>query len=304
MSEPVKVALAGVGQLGTHILRHLLAANHPVVVLTRTGSSSKSSLPTSPLITVAEVDYNSSESIQPHLTGVHTVIATVGSTSIAAQTNLIAAAAAANVSRFIPSEFGCDTTLPDVAKLPVYAGTKVPVQKQLQALAAANPSFTYTLVLNQAFLDSGLTNGFIADIPNHKINLYDGGDSPFSATSLDSVAVAVVGVLNHLEETKNRAVYVHDVVTTQNEILDIVKEKDGQAWSVAPVDLATLVKDSYAELGKEKPDFGMAMSGFVRQAAFGPGWGNDWSGKTDNALLGVKEMSKGEWREYVRSFVK
>ena len=83
MTTPVKVALAGAtGQLGAHILKHLLAANHPVVVLTRADSGSKSKLPSSPLITIAEVDYASADSITPHLNGVHTVIAAVGSTGM------------------------------------------------------------------------------------------------------------------------------------------------------------------------------------------------------------------------------
>lgn len=305
MSSPVKVALAGAsGQLGAHILKHLLAANHPVVVLTRAGSDSKSKLPTSPLITVAEVDYASADSITPHLSGVHTVIAAVGSAAIAQQTNLIVAAASAHVTRFIPSEFGCDTLNLQASKLPVYGG-KVAVQDQLKALAApADATLSYTLFYNQAFLDSGLTNGFIADVPNHKVNLYDDGDTPFSATRLDTIGRGVAAVLRNLDATKNRAVYVHDVVTTQNEVVELVKAKDGQAWSVAPVDLATLVKDCYAELGKEKPDFGTAMVGFVRQAAFGKGWGCDFSGRTDNDLLGIEGMGKEEWKEYLLSFVK
>jgi nucleoside-diphosphate-sugar epimerase len=304
MSSPIKVALAGAtGQLGEHILRHLLAANHPVVILTRADSSTKSKLPSSDLISVAEVDYNSTDSITPHLNGVHTVIAAVGSTSIASQTNLVTAAASASVQRFIPSEFGSDTLLPENAKLPVYAA-KTAVKEQLKSLSATNPSFTYTLFYNNAFLDSGLTNGFIADVPNHKANLYDGGERPFSATKLDTIGRAVVTLLQHLEETKNRAVYIQDVATTQKEVIDIVKEKDGQSWSIAPIDLPTLLKDSYAELGKDKPDFGTAMVGFVRQAAFGEGRGCDFSDHLDNELLGVKGLTKEEWKEYVRSFVK
>ncbi|ETN37759.1 uncharacterized protein HMPREF1541_07382 [Cyphellophora europaea CBS 101466] len=303
MSSPFKVALGGAaGQLGSYVLKHLLQASHPVVVLTRVGSKTTSQLPSSPLITVAEVDYASPDTITPHLNGVHTVIATLGSTSIAAQTGLISAAASAGVSRFIPSEFGCDTFAPRVSELPVY-GAKVAVQKQLKALADSQPGFTWTAVLNQAFLDSGLTNGFIADVPNHKINLYDGGDTPFSATRLDTIARAVVGVLSHLEETRNRAVYVHDIVTTQNEIVGFAKEADGQSWSVAPVDLTVLREEAYKELGKEKPDFATAMTGLVRQAAFGKGWGCDFTGKVDNELLGLKGMTKEELKAYVASYL-
>jgi hypothetical protein len=301
MTEQFKVALAGAtGQMGKPILEALLAKNYPVVVLSRSASPD---LPKSPLITVVQTDYSDPEPIIPHLQGVHTVIAALGSLSIAQQKPLVEAAYQAKVKRFIPSEFGCDTVAPRVAALPVYAD-KVAVRKRLVELAASNSDFTWTSIHNNAFMDSGLHNGFIASVPKHSINLYDEGTVPFSTTRLSTVAQAVVGILSHLEETKNRPVYIHDLVTTQHEVMDLAKDIDGQPWSIAPVDTAVLYDDSNKELQKEKPDFGTAMLSFVRVAAFGNGWGCDFSDKLDNELLGLKGMTEVELKEYIAGYLK
>jgi hypothetical protein len=301
MAEQFKIALAGAtGQMGKPILEALIANNYPVVVLSRSASPD---LPKSSLITIVQTDYSNPESITPHLQGVHTVIAALGSLSIAQQKPLVEAAFQAKVKRFIPSEFGCDTVAPRVAALPVYKD-KVAVRTRLAELAATSPDFTWTSVHNNAFLDSGLHNGFIASAPRHSINLYDEGTVPFSTTRLSTIAQAVLGILSHLEETKNRPVYIHDLATTQAEIMDLAKEIDGEAWSVAPVDTAVLYEDSDKELRKEKPDFGTAMLSYVRVAAFGKGWGCDFSDKLDNELLGVKGMSKEELKEYIAGYLK
>ena len=75
-------------------------------------------------------------------------------------------------------------------------------------MAAANPEFTYTFVRNGAFLDWGIEQSFLLDLKLGKPRIFDGGDQFFASTTLESVGQAVVGVLKHPDETKNRAVYV------------------------------------------------------------------------------------------------
>ncbi len=72
---------------------------------------------------------------------------------------LIDAAVEAGVRRFIPSEFGSDSTNPKAAALPVFR-SKIAAQKALAERAAASTSgFTYTLVITGPLLGWGLTQG-------------------------------------------------------------------------------------------------------------------------------------------------
>jgi hypothetical protein len=303
-SKPVKVAVAGAGQLGLPIVKALLAANHPVIVLSR---STPKDLPKSDLLSVAQVDYTSQDSIKPAMKGVHTLVSTLGSLAIDAQGPLIHAAHAAGVSRVIPSEFGCDTHHHLAATLPVYAG-KVAVQKQVESLASKSPEFSWTMIHNNAFLDSGLTNGFIANVPEKKLLRYDGGNVPFAATRLSVIADAVVGVLRNLEGTKNKSLRIQDVRTTQNEILEILGAgREGKGWEIEEFDTKKDREDGFRELQEKGKDanFGKIMLGQIRGAAFAEGWGADFGVRApDNELVGIKEMERGEWEEYVRSFVK
>ncbi len=249
-----------------------------------------------------EVDYKDSKSIGPVLKGVDVVISTLGAPALGDQMNLINAAFEAGVQRFIPSEFGSDTAHPKNSSLPVYGG-KVASADRLKELSSENPKFTYTLVNNGAFFDSGLQNGFTIDPATHTTRIFNGGDVPFSVTRLSTVANAVTNLLDHLDETKNRGVYIHDTVVTQNQLVGIVKDIDGKEWDLTPVDSQQLQKDSYEELKKPSPDFGKAMMGFLPSAIYGEGSGGDFTGKTDNELLGVKGMSKAEVREMIRGIV-
>lgn len=301
---PLKVAIAGAtGNLGVPILDALLDANFPVTVLTRKGSSNASKLPSNPNITIKEVDYGSVSDLTAALKGIDAVVSTLATEVVGTQTLLIDAAIAAGVSRFIPSEFGSDTANPKTAALPVFK-FKVDTAKYLQSKVAENPSFSYTLILNGAFFDWGLQAGFVINPAKHSAVLYDGGDRPFSTTTLATIGKAVVGVLNHLPETANRPVYVHDTATTLNKLIGYAKEKDGKEWDVSTKSTDEIFQESFAELQKGKDaNIGAAMVGFIRKALYGEGYGGDYTGRTDNALLGIPEKSEAEVKALVQSFV-
>jgi hypothetical protein len=122
-----------------------------------------------------------------------------------------------------PSEFGSDLANPKTAALPVF-GYQVNVIKYMEEKAAADPGSSYTNVRNGASLDWGLEQNFLLDLKSGSPRVYDGGDQLCSATTLASAGKAVVGVLEHPEETENRAVYVLDLQTSQNRSLVIVKK--------------------------------------------------------------------------------
>jgi hypothetical protein len=137
-----------------------------------------------------------------------------------------------------------------------------------------------------------------------KARLYNGGDVWFSATLLDDVAKAVLGVVGKQEETKNRVVYVHSALVTQNQLIQYAKDKDGKEWDTMVEETETVTNESYAELEKgEQGDVERALLGFCIVAMFDEGYGCGFSGKLDNEVVGVKGLSDCEVRKVVESYL-
>ncbi|TPX18602.1 uncharacterized protein E0L32_002459 [Thyridium curvatum] len=298
MSAIKNVAIAGAaGSLGTVVLKHLIASNKfNITILRRVGSSSTydSSLK------VVDVDFASVPSLTDALKGQDAVISTFGTTGFSLQTTLIDAAAAAGVKRFIPSEFGSNLDNPKTRALPVFA-EKVKTQEALKEKAKTT-GLTYTVIYNSAFLDWGLKVGFTLRWSEYKPALYNGGDVTFSATTLDSVADAVVGVLSHPEETRNRAVYVEDVKITQSQLLDIAKKiAPGKPWEVQHVKTDDLVAQSNDNLAKGQID-AMTFVNYIFAAIFDPSYGGNFE-KTDNELLGLKGKTLADVEEIAKKII-
>ncbi|KIY00487.1 uncharacterized protein Z520_04172 [Fonsecaea multimorphosa CBS 102226] len=300
---PVKVAVAGAtGNIGLPVVKALLDANYSVIALTRKGSNSASKLPQSSNLAVKEVDYTSVPDLTAALEGVKVVVSTLATSSIGEQNPLIDASIAAGVERFLPSEFGSDTCNPKTAALPVFK-FKVATQEYLKTKVSENPKFSYTLVITGPFFDWGLQHGFFLNPAKHTGTLYNGGDVVFSTTTLGSIAQAVVGVVGHLAETANRPVYVHDTATTQNKLIAYAKEKDGKDWDTSVKSTKDIYQESMTELTKGG-DIGKAMVGFILSSIFGgEEMGGTFVGRTDNALLGLKELSEQQVKEIIQSLV-
>lgn len=101
------------------------------------------------------------------------------------------------------------------------------------------------------------------------------------------MAQAVVGVLSHPEETKNRSVYVQDIVISQKKLLDLARKvAPERKWTPVTVSLDEQEKwadEKWAEGGPSPP----VVYTYVRVAVFQDGYGSRME-KLDNELLGVK----------------
>ena len=80
--------------------------------------SSSASFPN--LVTVRTADLSSVDSVTAAFEGQDAVVSTVGTSGLAGQSVLVEAAVAANVKRFLPSDFGCDIANPKAGVLPVF----------------------------------------------------------------------------------------------------------------------------------------------------------------------------------------
>ena len=269
-----------------------------MTVLTRTSSSH--SFPSS--VTVIAVDYESLDSLTNALKGQDAVVSTLASLAIGNQLLLVEAAAKAGVKRFIPSEFGSNLLNEKTRALPVYKD-KVAVQEALKKEAAAG-GMTYTLVFNGPFLDWGVMVGFIVNLKNKSVDLYDGGDRMFSTTTLASIGKAAAGILKHPERTKNRTVYVQDTATTLRKMTAMGKKATGSTeWNENVVPVDELLGQAWAELGKAQPNPDNFVMNFIKAGIWGEGYGCHFQ-KTDNELLGLKELSDMEVQSLVDGLAK
>jgi uncharacterized protein YbjT (DUF2867 family) len=267
-----------------------------VTVLTR--ETSTSTFPAG--VHVAKVDYNSQKSLTAALQGQDALISTIATESIVSQEKLIKAAIAARVSRIISSEFDSDTLLEANKRLPVY-GQKIAIQKLLEdSVKETNGQVTYTLVLNGIFLDWAINYAFMLDAKNKKIVLYDGGETPYSATPLHAVAKGVVGILKHPQETANRAVRIHGKVLTQKRVLKLGMKALGEDdWTVQKSSTADSMRQGWDIFKKDPANAIGWVYKFLESAVFSSKHTPDFA-EVDNELLAVPDVDDEEVIEYIK----
>ena len=264
--------------------------------------SSSASFPGS--VKVQTADLSSKDSVTAAFKGQDAVVSTVGTEGMLGQSTLIEAAVAAGVKRFLPSEFGCDTANTKAAAFPVF-GYKIATHKALREAADTNPSFTYTNVCTSAFLDWDIEKNFILNWSESKPKIYDGGSNVFSATTLATIGQAVVGVLTHPEETKDRFVYVKDIDLTQNKLLEIAKKvaPSGKTWEdPIMIDTAQMEKSSYESVAKGDYS-GPIMFAFLFRVLYGPAEYGAKFEKVDNELLGLKGKTEKDVEDIFRAAI-
>uniref|UniRef100_A0A060SXI0 ARAD1A09614p n=1 Tax=Blastobotrys adeninivorans TaxID=409370 RepID=A0A060SXI0_BLAAD len=289
---PTKVALVGAsGNLGPAVLNQLLEAGFDVTVLSRQDSNHTFDT----RVKVAKVDYESLDSLKNAFSGQEVVVSTLG-LRLPRDTHLrlVDAAVAAGVKRFIPSEYGCDTTNPNAAKLPVF-GDKVAVQDHLKK-ASEQSGLSYSFLITGPFLDWGIKNGFLINLSGPVTPLYDGGERKFSATTLSDVGRGIVGIINNLDETKNKAVYISSATLTQKKLLELSGKSD--SVETKSVSTADLEKKAYEELSKPNPDLGFSRL-FVIRGIYGTGFGGLFDPeKLSNKEFGLKPLSDEDIRGF------
>ena len=282
-----KIAIAGAtGNLGPTIVQSLINADFDVTVLSQSGKTA--GLPSQ--IETVKVDYTSQDSLIAALQGHDAFISVVPTHE--SQPALIDAAIAAGIKRFIPSEFGSNIAgNAKTAALPVFKG-KVVTQEYLKSKSS---QISYTLINTGLFLDWGMQVGVSINLKGGPTRVFDGGDDKHSTTLLKDIGQAVVGVLQHPEETRNRAVYVQSAAVSQNELIEIAKKaKPGVEVERQDAEVKQLLEDSHKQLEQGGDQVGPAMFGFIVVSIYGDSreYGNLWDGKNDNELLGIRELSE------------
>jgi putative NADH-flavin reductase len=129
-------------------VKALVDAGFNVTALTRIDS--KSLVPSG--VKVHKTDYNSAASIAETFKGQDAVVSTIATAALGQQQTIIDEAVKAGVKRFIPSEYGVDTTKISggVAKI---LGAKLAAQAQLKKAAEENSHFSWTGISTGLFFE-------------------------------------------------------------------------------------------------------------------------------------------------------
>ncbi|KAJ4245230.1 hypothetical protein NW762_014100 [Fusarium torreyae] len=296
MTTILNVAIAGAsGALGSAVLSKLVATPHlNVRVLRNLGS--KSVFP--PAIQVTDVDYSSTEELTRALADQHALVSTVGAPGISGQLQLIDACIAAGVNRFIPSDFGVDLENPNAQKLPLF----IPKARIHQYLVdkCNTTGISYTYIYTGSFLDWGFKNNMSFDVLSDTPTIVGDGNLSFSGILLPTTGEAVVGVLNNLVATKNRAVFVRDFITTQNQPLAMARriapERHYNPVHAELDDLQDAADDRLAQGLYDMETF----RPYIYRAMFDPAYRREPLA-LDNQLLRISEKSEADLEEAMKA---
>jgi len=171
---------------------------------------------------VVEASLDDIESLKTALQGVDVVVSTLSGAGIEPQLNLVRAAAAAGVKRFVPSEFGCDIEAPlkqfDCAYLKAKDEVRKEVQKTDMEYVWINCGFFYSLFATPVW---GI------DLENGKAVLGGDGSQKFGCTDVADVARVTADVALH-PHAKNRSVIIQGDRITFEQLLQVFEDVTGK----------------------------------------------------------------------------
>ncbi|KAI4214279.1 MAG: hypothetical protein L6R36_009431 [Xanthoria steineri] len=220
--------IGGSGNVGKPTVDALLKAGFNVTALTR--KSSSATFPSEVKVQSVDDGYPSDQLVAV-FKGQDAVINLLPPISVEQHNSIADAAAEAGVKRFIPSEFGSDTTNPRILELVPMFGHKSAITKYLKTKESSG--LTWTAVVNGAFFDWGLQTGFLGfDLKTNTATIYDDGEAPLNATNITDVGQSVAAILSKPEETANQFVFIQNIKTTQNQVLAALEKSTGQKWTV------------------------------------------------------------------------
>lgn len=269
------------GNVGKATVKALSEAEFQV-----TGLSRQSLVDGAPAgVKLINTDYSAS-SLLDAFKGQDAVISTLSSTvpgSLDLQKSLIDAAIAAGVGIFVPSEYGVDTSDRAAPNFIPFLAEKIAV---LDYLRERQDKISWIALVTGSLFDWGLKiPGFGGwDVGARTVTIYDGGDIPFEATTLDQVGRAIARSLEKPELTRNQHVYVNSFTLTQNEVLRGLEKVTGAKFAVSQSTVEDLWQGGAAQLKQGQPQGVLAM---VAGTIFGKGGLANYS------------ATKGLWNERI-----
>jgi len=234
MSGYTNFAVVGAGNIGGHIVQHLLKEKaagivKEVIVLSRQGSKNTIQGDAK----VIQVDYANDAAIKRALTGVDVVIAALPIPAYDVQEKVAVAAKEVGVKLFVPSEFGGISE--GVSEGLLVAKAKI--QTHLKALG-----LPFTALYTGAFADQVWEPYINLDLKSGKVSIGGDGNRPFPFTSRTDIARYLSYVLTHLpsKQLKNRSFTIAGDHKTFNEVFKAFEEKSGKTLEVTHIPVSEL----------------------------------------------------------------
>jgi len=237
MSSVKNVILIGAGgNLGPAILQQFIESPFNVTVLSR--EESKSTFPEG--VKAIKANYTDATSLASAFKGQDAVISIVN--AAADQSIFVDAAISAGVKIFIPSEFGSDTVNDALREIvPAFNGKKAAVDY----LKSKEKEISWAALITGAFFDWGVVAGFLGpNLQTKTATVLDDGVAPFTATNLATVGKALVSILQHENETRNRYVYIGSFTTTQAEVVALVEKISGTKYPITSQNSSDVLEDA------------------------------------------------------------
>ncbi|KAH6880653.1 hypothetical protein B0T10DRAFT_531693 [Thelonectria olida] len=229
MATLQKVAIAGgSGNIGTVAVKHLIASGFDVTALQRPLSTA--TFPEG--VGIKRVVYDSFDSWREALEGQDVVISFLVPPATEWQNLAADAAVAAKVKRFIPSEWGMNTTILGNTIFSRLLSDKKATQDHLRRLSEENEFFSWTGISTGLWFDWGLENLSLGFDKKHRTaEIADSGNEKFQVTNLSFIAKVIAKVLRNPNETANRYIRIASFNISQNEILALADEISDEQWT-------------------------------------------------------------------------
>lgn len=166
------------------------------------------------------------------------------------------ACVAAGVRRFLPSEFGSDTSVVGEDEKAGFLKCKRDVLEYVTS--KEKEGLEWTALYTGGWIDWLLQEGFLSwDLKTKRGILYDAGSTTFTVSTLSTVIRAIVAVLLKPGLTKNQYVHVSSFDLTQNMILESLERISGTKFQMQKMSL----EDLYA-MGEKHVDEGRWEAGY------------------------------------------
>ncbi|KAJ3528171.1 hypothetical protein NM208_g10331 [Fusarium decemcellulare] len=159
------------------------------------------------------------------------------------------------------------------------------------------PGWSWTDVSCGVFLDFCIqVNFFGVDPQNKTAEIWDDGNARFTATTRESIGLAVAGVLSKPEETKNRTVYVSSAELSLSDLLAAEQKvvgKDGWTFTNINTDEEIKKQQQIVATATERMAQLMATGRLGLASVMKPEYGANLKarGLLENDLLGVPQES-------------
>lgn len=161
----------------------------------------------------------------------------------------------------------------------------------------------WTAIHCSQFFDWGLETGWLYFYPKKReVVIYDSGDRKWASTNIGTVGTAVARVLGRSlgdEAVANRDLLISSFTTSQNELLSLVEEIDGQKWNVKNISSKEALEKAKTVDEDEALQLQVLMLLYADGEDKGANFENDE--RLANGLLGLE---KEDIREVVKRVLK